>query len=102
MSRWNAGGTELQLEAEIEIRRVYSHKQRGWLGQKMFRKLAPYTGDFQVMSQDFDVAPYRQFFHRVQRIQARGLHAGPADADETGLRQARPKRPDQVGAQQIA
>ena len=96
MNGGDARPLEIKLKAQVKIWRVDTDKNRRRVLQKMALEFAPYTGNFRVVAQHFNIAAHGEFFHREQGLNARSDHARPCDAFELKISPSRLERRNQM------
>ena len=85
---FDACGTQITFQVQVEIRGVHANKQIGWCLQQTLLQLLADAHDLTVAAQQFPAkAVHRQFVVRPPGLETLALHAGPAD---TGGQQATP------------
>jgi hypothetical protein len=102
MDRRYSPPLERLLQGQIEIRRVHTDKDVGWIGQQAALQVAPNTRDLAEMFEHFDVAADGQLLERIPGIEAQGKHFRPTHTAKDRLRKPCLHGLHQLAGEQIA
>ena len=89
------------LHIEIEIGRIDSDKKSRWFAQNLPRQTRADGANLAVMTQHFEIAAYRKFFHRKRDLHTRVFHARPADAKIARGRNSLAQPMEQLRAEKV-
>ncbi|MNN57930.1 hypothetical protein D3C81_1729450 [compost metagenome] len=96
------GTAELELDTQVEVRRVDADEHVRALGDKGLDQAFAARQQLGQAPQHFHQAHDRQALHGEVGVQPFGLHARAANADELGVGMSRLERLHQGGAEDIA
>src|SRR5690606_27861822 len=89
-------------EPEVEVRRIDPDEDIGSLVQDLPQQVAADSRKLAITLQRIDVAMHGEPFAWPARLEALGLHPGPADTEELRVGHMLPERTDQMAGKQVA